>query len=69
VLKHSSSNAISLLYCRTCSIGICANVIGRLSATVSVSAMVDLLIVRPTFGHGEPLLVSKHYWNCKNGAN
>src|SRR5258708_1510808 len=45
--NHSSINAVSLLYCRTCSIGVCANVIGRPSASVKISAASAIVRMSP----------------------
>src|SRR5260370_1701306 len=50
--NHSSINAISLLYCRTCAIGICANVIGRPNSSVRVSTP------SPTFLPPPPNIIS-----------
>src|SRR6476620_4233609 len=45
--NHSSINAISLLYCRTGSIGVCANAIGRPSASVRISAASGIVRTSP----------------------
>src|SRR5882672_12188579 len=45
--NHSSIVAVSLLYCRTCSIGVCANVIGRPSASVRISAASGIVCTSP----------------------
>src|SRR5438477_9972179 len=36
-----------LLYCRTCSIGVCANAMGRPSASVMISAASDIVRTAP----------------------
>src|SRR5260221_3764449 len=45
--NYWSINAISLLYCRTCSIGVCANAIGRPSASVRISAASGIVRTSP----------------------
>src|SRR5580704_2064265 len=45
--NHSSITAVSLLYCRTGSIGVCANAIGRPSASVRISAASGIVRTSP----------------------